>query len=334
MRRRAVVAALIIFASGCGSDPALRPTAKDRPLAVHVATAERSPRPVVTEVLGTVRAARSATIAPLVSGTIAEVRVGLGSPVRAGEILVRLSAREIDARLQQSRSVLALAKLERDRAARLRADDVISVAQYDAAISGFAVAQASHAEASTFAERTVLRAPFAGVITAKLTNVGDTAMPGQPLLTLEAPGALRFEARVPDTGGHQLTVGETLTVRLDELDLQGRVAEIQPSSDDATRTRLIKVDLPPAASGQSGRFGRLLLTTGTSLDVSVPAAAVARHGQLETVFVVEEGTVRLRLVRTGRERDGRLEIASGLYADEKVAIAGALVDGQKVEAQP
>ncbi|MGZ6070018.1 MAG: hypothetical protein ACXWK8_02310, partial [Myxococcaceae bacterium] len=82
-----------------------------------------------------------------------------------------------------------------------------------------------------------------------------------------------------------------------------------------------------------GRFGRLLLATGASLTVAVPAEAVVRHGQLEAVFVVDSGTARLRLVRTGRERDGRLEIASGLSGDEKVVVTGAadLVDGQRVE---
>ena len=174
------------------------------------------------------------------------------------------------------------------------------------------------------------------MVTAKLANVGDTAMPGQALLVLEAPGALRFEARVPETaGGRRWRVGKSLPVRLDGLDhdIEGRIAEIQPASDDATRTRLAKIDLPETPGVRSGRFGRVLLATGASLTVAVPAEAVVRHGQLEAVFVVVSGTARLRLVRTGRERDGRLEIASGLSGDEKVVVAGAadLVDGQRVE---
>jgi RND family efflux transporter MFP subunit len=302
---------------------------------VRVEKAERTSRPVMTEVVGTVRAVRSATIAPLISGTVAEVRVGLGSSVRAGEVLVRLSAREIDARLDQTRAVSALAKRERDRAVTLRDQEVISTAQYETAISQWGVAQARQAEASTIADRTVLRAPFAGVVTAKLANVGDTALPGQALLVLEAPGALRLEARVPETAGEGLAVGKSVPVRLDGLDhdIEGRIAEIQPASDDATRTRLAKIDLPQTPGVRSGRFGRVLLATGASLTVAVPAEAVVRHGQLEAVFVVGSGTARLRLVRTGRERDGRLEISSGLSGDEKVVLAGAadLVDGQRVE---
>ena len=289
----------------------------------------------MSEVVGSVRAVRSATIAPLISGTVAEIRVGLGSSVRAGEVLVRLSAREIAARLEQSKAVSALAKRDRDRATTLKEQGAIPGAQYDAALAQSTLAEARESEASTQAERLVLRAPFAGVITAKLANAGDTALPGQALLVLEAPTALRFEARVPETAVDQLKIGASVPVRLEglEQELSGRVAEIQPAADDATRTRLVKLDLPQVDGLRSGRFGRLLLATGSSPAVAVPAEAVARQGQLEMVFVVDSGTARLRLIRTGRERDGWLEVVSGLSGQERVAVPGAveLVDGQRVE---
>jgi len=336
MRRGVLLLPALLGACAAASAP--QPAPSVPPRVVQVVQADRLPRPVMTEVVGTVRAVRSATIAPLLSGTVAEVRVGLGSSVRAGEVLVRLSAREVDARLDQVRAVSALAKRERDRAATLIGQEAISVSQYETALSQWSVAQARQAEATTFADRTVLRAPFAGVVTAKLANVGDTAMPGQALLVLEAPGALRFEARVPETAVDGLAVGNSLPVRLDGLDhdIEGRIAEIQPASDDATRTRLAKLDLPETPGVRSGRFGRVLLTTSASLAVTVPSEAVVRHGQLEAVFVVGQGTARLRLVRTGRARDGRLEIAAGLSGEEKVVVAGAadLLDGQRVEEAP
>ena len=246
----------------------------------------------MTEVVGTVRAVRSATIAPLISGTVAEVRVGLGSSVRAGDVLVRLSAREIAARLEQSRAVSALAKRERDRA-----DDLEGAGSHLPAPSTtrpWRSRISPRRESPRRAPRPsslVLRAPFAGVITAKLANAGDTAMPGQALLVLEAPTALRFEARVPEAAVDRLTLGASVPVRIDglEQELEGRVAEIQPAADDATRTRLVKVDLPQVNGLRSGRFGRLLLATGSFPTVTVPAEAVARQGQLETVFVVDSG---------------------------------------------
>jgi len=331
--RKTFMAWVLVLAS-CGGEPP-RPLSSGSPRVVSVVPAERTNRPVVTEVVGTVRAVRSATLAPLISGTVAEVRVGLGSSVRAGEVLVRLSAPEVVARLEQARAAAALAKRERVRAVKLRTEEAISATQADAVLSQWSIAEARQAEATTIADHAVLRAPFAGVVTAKLADVGDTAMPGQPLLVVEAPGALRFEARVPEAAADHLAIGETVPVRLDgfERDVDGTIAEIQPAADDATRTRLAKLDLPTTPGLRSGRFGRLLLATGSSLAVSVPSEAVVRHGQLEGVFVADAGTARLRLVRTGRERNGRLEIASGLSGGETIILSGAadLVDGQRVE---
>jgi RND family efflux transporter MFP subunit len=289
---------------------------------------------VVTEVVGTVRATRSATIAPLISGTVSEVRVGLGSSVRAGEVLVRLSAREVEARLEQSRAVAEQASRDRARATSLREQGVISVAQYESALAQWSVARARDSEASSIAERLVLRAAFAGVITSKTTSVGDTVLPGQPLLVLEARSALRLEAQVPETLGESLTVGDPLPVRVEGLagDLEGRLGEIQPASDALSRTRLFKIDLPDAPGLRSGQFGRARLAGGQSLIVTVPSGAITHHGQLESVFVVESGVARVRLVRSGRERAGWVEISSGLAGGETVAMAGVgLVDGERVE---
>jgi RND family efflux transporter MFP subunit len=323
---------------GCADQPARQPPSAS-PREVPVAQADRTMRPIVTEVVGTVRAVFSATMAPLISGTVAEMRAGLGSRVRAGEVLVRLFAPEVEARLEQSRAESALAERERDRATKLRDGNAITAQQYEAIVSQWRIAQARETEASSVAEHAILRAPFAGVVTAKLANVGDTALAGRPLLVVEAPGALRFEALVPETAGDVLQVGQSVPVRLDGVDhdLQGTVVEIQPASDDATRTRLIKVDLPRTSAKtpglRAGRFGRLMLTTGASPAVSVPAQAVLHHGQLDGVFVVDGGTARLRLVRVGRAQDGRSEIISGLSGGEKVVLDGAadLVDGQRVE---
>jgi RND family efflux transporter MFP subunit len=300
-----------------------------------VTQAERAHRSQLTEVVGTVRASRRATIAPLISGTIAEVRVGLGSSVRAGDVLVRLSAREVEARLEQTRAVSEQAARDRARATSLVGQGAISVADYETAMSQWSVARARQTEASSIAERRVLRAPFAGVITSKVASVGDTALPGQPLLVLEASSALRLEAQVPETIGERLAVDDPLPVRIEGLDrdLEGRLAEVQPASDATTRTRLFKIDLPDTPGLRSGQFGRALLLGRESPTVTVPSEAVVHHGQLESVFVVDSGVARLRLVRSGREWKGRVEISSGLAGGETVAVAGtdALVDGDRVE---
>ena len=329
---------LLTLLHGCAGEVPPPPSPRLPAARVRVVTAERSSQAVLTELVGTVRPAREAEIAALVSGTVSEVRVGLGTVVRTGQVLVRLSAGELDSRREQARAVAARATQDRARATALRQQDAITLAQYEAALSQWSVARAQEDEANTVAERTVIRAPFAGVITAKLVNVGDTALPGRPLLTLESRALIRFEAQVPETASVELALGQALPVRIDGLgrDVEGRIAEIHPASDDTTRARLVKLDLPETPGLRSGQFGRLRVATGRTVTVTVPSTAITRHGQLESVFVVNAGIARLRLVRCGREADGIAQISAGLSGGELVALASDadLVDGRGVEVSP
>ena len=291
------------------------------------------------EVIGTVRARNSAAISATVVGKVRVLDVTLGRRVRAGDVLVRISADEIGAKLDQTEALYGRAKVDFDRAQGLLKHDAIPRAQYEAAAADFQVASARRAEAVAMASHTVLRAPFAGVVTAKLASIGDTAMPGQPLLVLDDPTALRLEATVPEIAARTLKVGQKVPVRIDgsTRDLAGTVAEISPASDPTSRTVLAKVDLPTDAALHPGVLGRFLLPSpvGRPRSVVVPSASVVRRGQLEEVFVVDQGRARLRLVKTGRVKGDTTEILSGLSDGDTVVAAdlAELIDGQPVEAR-
>jgi RND family efflux transporter MFP subunit len=330
------VLALSASALSCTGDRAPKAAEALPVRVVQVDRARSAARGIGEEVMGTVRARKTAVISPVVMGKVAVLAVSLGSRVQAGDVLARISASEIDAKLDQARALYERRKVDLARAKKLTDDGALAVATYDGALTEFQVAEAQKAEATAMAEHTVLRAPFSGVVTSKIANVGDTAMPGQPLLVIEDPSALRLEATLPEAAARILTQGQTVRVRVDtvEGDLAGRVAEISPSADPASRTVLAKIDLPGDPAVHSGLFGRLLLASNETQSIVVPAAAVVRHGQLESVFVVQGETARLRLVRTGRELAGAVEVLSGLVDGEAVVSSDAiaLVDDQPVKA--
>ena len=188
------------------------------------------------------------------------------------------------------------------------------------------------------AGHTVLQAPFAGVVTAKQANVGDTAMPGQALLVLEDARALRLEATVPRIAARSLRPGQTVPIRLEGgRELTGVVAEISPAANPVNRTVLAKVDLPADPALHSGSLARVRLLSAQSRSIVIPAGSLVRRGQLEEVFVVEGGRARLRLVKSGQVKaDGATEILSGLSDGDAVVTSGiaGIVDGQPVEAAP
>ena len=308
------------------------------PITVHVDRAQLVGTTPGEQAVGTVRARNSASIAPTVMGRVADMPVKLGQRVRAGDVLARISAEEIRAKVAQARAVQANAQLELERAKKLLADEAIPRAQFDTAKSQFDVAHASLAEAEALADHMIVRAPFDGVITSKIANAGDTAVPGQPLLVLDDPTALRFEAPVPESSARTLSTGQKLAVRIDGIDgeLTATIAEISPTADPTSRTVLAKLDLPADARLHPGLFGRLAIPLHDAQSLAVPSSAVVRRGQLEEVFVVDGDVAHLRLVKTGHEGNGSTEILSGLANGEIVAVSDVnqLSDGAPVKVAP
>ena len=93
----------------------------------------------------------------------------------------------------------------------------------------------------------------------------------------------------------------------------------------------MKLDLPVAPAVRAGQFGRVQVPVGTSEVPFVPAVAVTVNGQMELVKVIHDGHVALRIVKTGKRMDGKVEIISGLEAGESIVIEGEAKDGQRVE---
>jgi RND family efflux transporter MFP subunit len=184
---------------------------------------------------------------------------------------------------------------------------------------------------------TKIIAPFDGVITRKLADVGDLATPGRPLLELDDPKALRFEADLPEGLIARVQLGAKLEVRAATRDaaIHAVVGEIAPVADPASRTFNVKLDLPANTGLRAGQFARVTVPVGESKALRAPVSAVTRRGQMELVFVVADQRAQLRLVKTGKRIGDEVELVSGVSAGEQVVAEGAsqLRDGQPVEAK-
>jgi hypothetical protein len=103
--------------------------------------------------------------------------------------------------------------------------------------------------------------------------------------------------------------------------------------DAASRSYIVKLDLPATPGLRTGMFGRAIFPLGMQKVVAVPLVALTERGQLQSVFVVEDGVAHTRLVTTGRRTSGAVEVLSGLTAGEKVAlpVPPGFEDGARVE---
>jgi multidrug efflux system membrane fusion protein len=177
--------------------------------------------------------------------------------------------------------------------------------------------------------------PLDGVVTAKMVDAGTVVMPGTPLLTVEDTTRYRLEASLSERYLPKVSAGMAASVRTEHATLDGRVVEIVPSADVASRSFLVKVELPPDCGCRSGEYGTASFAVGEEKRLTVPRAAVIERGELEGLFVVNaQGSAEFRLVKTGKPRGERVEIVSGLAENERVATTqlDKLRDGARVEA--
>ena len=180
-----------------------------------------------------------------------------------------------------------------------------------------------------------IAAPFSGVVTTKTAEPGTLAAPGAPLLTVEREGDYRLEASVDESRLPFVKPGQTVEVELDSLDrrLTARVSEIVPSVDAASRAYIVKIDLPSLPNLRSGVFGRAGFPMGARKVLAIPPAAVIERGQLQSVFVMEDGVAHTRLVTIGERGPSAVEVLSGLSEGEKLVspVPPGFTDGARVE---
>jgi len=289
------------------------------------------------EVVGTVRAKLRATLEARLSGRIEKMPVVLGEKVQKGQLIARLDAGEIAARLEQAEASLEQTERDWKRVSALFEQQSVTRAEYDAAQSRQRIAKGAVAEAKAMMGYLEIVAPFDGVVTKKWADVGDLAAPGKPLLDIEDPAALQMEADVPEAIASHIKRDSRLGVRVDAVsgEFEGVISEIAPAADAVSRTFRVKLGLPQTAGLMPGQFARLAVPIGELKSVRVPTTAVVQRGQLEIVFAVVNQHAQLHLVKTGKRVGDEIEILSGLEGDKTVVISGAdqLTDGQPVEAK-
>jgi RND family efflux transporter MFP subunit len=319
---------------------------------VQVRAAHSEPEQTTEEVVGTVRAKLHATLEARLSGRIDKMPILLGQSIKAGQLVARLDAGEIRARLEQAQAALEQAEREWSRVSALFDSKTTTRAEYDAADAHRRVAKAAVTEAEVMMGYADVLAPFDGVVTRKWADRGDLAAPGKPLVDIEDPTELQLEADVPEAIASMISQGAQLSVRADSLDrnVLGTVSEIAPAADPNSRTFRVKLDLPTSVeratnsqSGvsqqaqhglRSGQFARLVVPIRERPSLRIPASAVLQRGQMEIAFVVANQRAQLRLVKTGKHSGGGdIEILSGLDPGELVVVGGGdlLKDGQSVQ---
>ncbi|MCC6291390.1 MAG: efflux RND transporter periplasmic adaptor subunit [Bryobacterales bacterium] len=377
--RAGLVAGLALALAACGGkEPAPRQGKSLGPaVRVHTVAAARMDWSDDVEVTGTVRARQTGVVASRLMAYVREVGVRVGDTVRAGQVVVRLEARELDNAVRQAEAMdaeahnaqaevtqavaAAHAQLDLAKATHQRMSDLFQrrsvtrqeldeatarLRMADAQVQG-AIAkrnqvearrkQAAEAVAAARIQRGYLEvsAPFAGRVIERNVEPGNLATPGQPLLHIEQAGVYRLETPVEESLLGAVRLGDRVPVWLEATgaEAQGRVVEIVPAVDAASRSFTVKLEVPGGAALRTGMSGKARFPRGKRQVLAVPTAAVRTEGSLRYVMTVPAGEARLRLVTLGAARDGAVEVLSGLSEGEMVvsSLPPSLADEDRVE---
>lgn len=352
---RALAAAALLGLAGCGDDDA---AGADREAEVVVLGAQDLSTATVAEVgggivlSGSLNPYRSAEVRAQVPGTVTGIRADAGDRVGEGQVLATIQAAGIrsqaagaqsgvaaaQANLALARRQLESARMLYEAGAMSEIDFRAAQTQLEAAEAQLAGARAQASTAGEAAERTVVRAPFAGEVSARTVEEGEAVNPGQPLFRVVNTSILELAGQVPVDQAARVSAGQPVEFTLSAYPgrtFSGRVARVEPTADPQTRQVAVYVQLPNQDRRLVGGLfatGRIA-TAGGSTAVTVPAQAVRTRGTQEYVLVVANGEIARRPVTTGTRDESRgvVAITSGLEGGERVLVAlGEINEGTQV----
>jgi RND family efflux transporter MFP subunit len=273
-----------------------------------------------------------------------------GRAARSAAIAAEQGAKAAAAELQAAEAALVLARSSYDRIARLQARRSATAQELDEAIATLRGAEARVAalsakalqatstvdsaraagdQAATTQSFTTIAAPFGGVVTEKMVEPGNMASPGMPLLRVEDTSGFRLEVRIDESRAAEIRNGATVSIFLGTAAsaVIGTVVEVSRAVDTDARAFVVKIALPDVPGLRSGEFGKARFRASSRRALTIPTSALVRQGQLTSVFVVDNGTARLRLVNVSES-----EVLAGLTESELVILSppAGLIDGRRV----
>ena len=306
---------------------------------VEVEVAEAQLRDLVRGIsaVGNLRSEDSAQIRSEIAGRISEIGFTEGKRVSKGDVLVRLDDSVVKAELAQAKANLSLARSQYRRASELSSKGFISQQGRDEAASQMRVQEAAVALAQARMDKTVITAPFDGLIGLRDVSVGDYVNVGDSIVLLASIDPLNVDFRIPEQYLAQVHVGMSMTVQFDALPGEvrlGKVRAISPAIDVGGRSLLLRATVENADDMlRPGMFARVLLRSSDEPSLAIPETALAPSGQTQYVYRVVGDSVQHLAVQTGLRRDGYVEIVNGLAAGDKVVVSGLqkISDDSKVQ---
>lgn len=329
-----------VLLTACGSEPegsnqAVKPVqtaaAPAKPMGLPVKAEPVRVGPVVDEVtaVGSLLAEESVVIRPEIDGRIVALDFREGEAVKRGQRLVTIDASEYQAQLAAVKAELNTEQQRYKRAEELYQQKFITKEALDVQAGAVDRLKARVQEVQVRVDKTIIRAPFSGIVGLREVSPGAYVKAGADIAILENVSSIKVDFRIPEVHLSKVGPDQPVELRVDAFPgerFQGRVYAIQPVVDEQTRTALMRARVTNKGFKlKPGMFVRVALTMSTRPDaITVPEEALWPQGKDNFVFKVVDGKAMLTKVELGNRRPGEVEITRGLAPGDVVVTEGQI----------
>ncbi len=348
---------LMFFASSCGSDEKKTTVDNTTPVMVKTSAVEADGNNPFVTASGKIQAANSADLSTRMMGYVNKIHVKVGDNVRKGQLLISINNTDLQAKrgqvnagITEATAAYNNAQKDYDRFKNLFTENSASQKELDDITAHYEMAEARLESANQMKNEinaqfayTNITAPFKGKITNKFIEAGDMANPGMPLISVETPGKYEVMAMVPENKISKIESGTEVEVLVKAVQktLKGNVIEVSTSAKNTGGQYLVKVSLEKTdAKILSGMFSTVQFPIEkdekTNAMVLIPTEVLVNRGQLSGIYTISQSnTALLRWLRLGRTYGDKVEVLSGLTADEAyiTSAKGKLFNGVKIAVQ-
>jgi membrane fusion protein (multidrug efflux system) len=279
------------------------------------------------EVNGTIVANEFAELRPEVSGLLTYLNVPEGKTVQKGTVIARINNADLTAQLDKIKIQLSLAETTEKRLKQLVAINGINQADYDLALNQVNSFKADIVYTQALIDKTIIRAPFTGVIGLRKVSAGTFVSPSSVIATMQQLSNLRIDFTVPEVYQKYVAKGRNVEVLLDQSAGKtetARVIATEPQVNLSTRNITVRAVLN-SGSTSPGSFAKVYLKTNSNKSsILIPTNSIIPEAQSKKAITVKGGKAVFVTVETGDRLADVVEITKGLNVGDSVVVSGVL----------
>ncbi len=320
---------MIVCITACHSKKQSKEPKKSPPPVVDVIVAKAQIVSDSVEANGTVISNDFVQLHPEATGRITYLNVPEGKFIKKGTVIARINDEDLVANLNKSKAALLLAQSYVERLKPLLAVQGVNQADYDAAVNTVISTQADINYSEALIDKTIIRAPFDGVVGLRQVSIGAYVSNADVIATMQQVKNLKIDFTVPEDYSAYVKTGSGVQVILDAttdtIKHAATILAIEPQANTMTRNLLVRAVLNDNARANPGAFVKVFITGNSSRQsILVPTNCIIPSDINKQLILVKDGKAKFTNVTTGVRMQSNVEITSGVNAGDTVIVTGVL----------